>query len=510
MDTEVLVRYGRTCFVALFMFSGSGWGQATGRHLSNEEYLQLQIDSLQTQIQQMKSELDKMRNTKGGAKDANERNVDPSIGSPLDTKSLNGQPVSAGSADVASLREDLGLLSQKVDDQDQTKIESSSRYRVRLSGMFLVNFFGNRGTVDNIENPALPIIPPLADGAGSFGGTIRQTQLGLKVVGPDLLGARTSGDVEMDFAGGFSDSPGGSTVGLPRLRTGTVRLDWKRTSVIAGQDGLFFSPLSPTSFASLEQPPLAYSGHLWGWAPQIRIEHRFTSFAGSEITVTSGILDPISGELPTDGNNRGIGVGEASIEPAFATHISWSKPVHHRPLGFGVGGFRARQHWQASGTGKQTTSWLVSNDWEIPTTRWASISGSLYRGKSIGVFGGGIGQSAIVTDAPDTIGGTNPQFSGLDSIGGWVQLKVQPVPKIEFNTAFGQDNPFARELGSGAAISYAGAPLVRNRTIFSNVIYRPRSDLLFSLEIRRIRGVQEADRSIETANHINMGMGILF
>jgi hypothetical protein len=89
-------------------------------------------------------------------------------------------------------------------------------------------------------------------------------------------------------------------------------------------------------------------------------------------------------------------------------------------------------------------------------------------------------------------------------------LKVQPVRKLEFNTAFGQDNPFVTELRSAIAISYAGASLLCNRTIFSNVIYRPRSDLLFSLELRHIRGVQQIDESSQSANHINLGMGIFF
>jgi hypothetical protein len=95
-------------------------------------------------------------------------------------------------------------------------------------------------------------------------------------------------------------------------------------------------------------------------------------------------------------------------------------------------------------------------------------------------------------------------------MGGWAQLKVRPVREVEFNTAFGQDNPFVTEMRSAIAISYAGASLLRNRTIFSNVIYRPRSDLLFSLELRHIRGVQQIDESRQSANHINVGMGIFF
>jgi hypothetical protein len=511
MGLRVLLRYGYAGLFALLLGPSSVWAQGAAPHSNNEERLQLQIDDLQAQVQQMKSELDELRR-RDATKAPDEAPTKLATNSAhVDVRKPEGQPANPDSPVIESLLEDLDLLNKKIEDEYQTKVESSSRYRVRLSGMFLVNFFCNRGVGDNIENPTLPLVPAVDQSNGNFGGTIRQTQLGLEVVGPDVLGARTSGNVQMDFAGGFADTPSGSTVGLPRLRTGTVRLDWKKTSLVAGQDGLFFSPVSPTSFASLEQSPLANSGNLWGWAPQIRIEHRFSAFAGSQIIVDTGILDPISGELPTDGNNRDFGVGEASLQPALATHIGWSKSVFHKPLTIGVGGFRGRQIWQASATGTHMTSWLVSTDWEIPTTRWTSISGSFYRGKSIGVFGGGIGQSAVVTDTSAAVDGFPVQhYSGLDSIGGWAQLKVQPFRKIEFNTAFGQDNPFASELRSATTVSYARASLLRNRTIFSNVIYRPRSNLLFSLELRHIRGVQQLDEASESANHINMAMGILF
>jgi hypothetical protein len=51
------------------------------------------------------------------------------------------------------VEEDQQLLSGKVDDQYQTKVESASKYRVRLSGIVLFNLFGNSGTVDNQDVP---------------------------------------------------------------------------------------------------------------------------------------------------------------------------------------------------------------------------------------------------------------------------------------------------------------------------------------------------------------------
>ena len=39
-------------------------------------------------------------------------------------------------------------------------------------------------------------------------------------------------------------------MGVLRLRTGIVRFDWADTSIVAGQDSLFFAPLVPTSLAT--------------------------------------------------------------------------------------------------------------------------------------------------------------------------------------------------------------------------------------------------------------------
>jgi len=68
---------------------------------------------------------------------------------------------------------------------------------------------------------------------------------------------------------------------------------------IAGQDNAFISPLSPTSFASLAVPTFGYAGNLWGWIPQVRVEHRFDISDGHNVTVQGGILDNLVASLHT-------------------------------------------------------------------------------------------------------------------------------------------------------------------------------------------------------------------
>ncbi len=54
---------------------------------------------------------------------------------------------------VTKLEDNQELTDAKVLDQSQTKVESGSKYRVRLSGMVLLNAFETRGSVDNLDFP---------------------------------------------------------------------------------------------------------------------------------------------------------------------------------------------------------------------------------------------------------------------------------------------------------------------------------------------------------------------
>jgi len=405
---------------------------------------------------------------------------------------------------AASLQEEYDLLSGKVDEQYQTKVESASKYRVRLSGIILLNLFSNGGTVDNIDNPSLAYERPDGAAHGSFAATLRQSQIGLEVFGPDLIGAKTRADLQMDFAGGFNRAPNGVNFGLMRLRTGTMHLDWAKTSVVGGQDGLFFSPESPTSFASLAEPALSYTGNLWAWTPQVRVEHRWSAGENSNFVVQGGILDPLTGEVPPSGYYRQPGPGEASRQPAYATRVAWTYNLFGQPLRIGVAGYYSRQNY---GFERNVDGWAGITDWEVPLGHKLSLNGELYRGSAIGGIGGGIGRSVLFSGNP---GLESTLVRPLNSVGGWAQLKYRPVSKLEFNGAFGQDNPFASDVRAFSNAQSTGDPtLIRNQGSFANVIYRPRSDLLFSAEYRHLRTFNIFDQSYN-ADQVNLSMGVLF
>jgi hypothetical protein len=404
---------------------------------------------------------------------------------------------------VASLEESTQLVNSKVDDQYQTKVESASKYRVRLSGIVLLNLFNSHGATDNQDFPSYVTGP--SPGTGTFGATMRQSEIGLEVFGPNLVGAKTSASLQADFAGGFPETWNGVDSGIFRLRTASMRMDWKNTSLVVGQDTAFFSPLTPTSFASLAVPAFNYAGNLWAWTPQVRMEHRFALSQDQSVLIEGGIMDNLTGEFPGNSYFRVPGPGELSRQPAYAVRTAWTHTLFGQPLAFGAAGYYSRQDWTFN---HNIDGWAGMADWQIPLAPRVSFSGEFYRGRAIGGIGGDIGQS-VVFDGNPTYAST--PVRGLDTIGGWSQLKFKLTNTIEFNAAAGVDNPTASEVRAAeASVGYLGSPLlIQNRGILANVVFRPRSSLLFSAEYSRLR-TSELYEVSNSADQFNLMMGILF
>jgi hypothetical protein len=422
-------------------------------------------------------------------------------------RASEGRPAaSQGSTEarLSKLEEDQQLLSAKVDEQYQTKLESASKYRVRFSGIALLNLFSNQGSVDNLDVPTWATPRNAEATNGSFGATVRQSSLGLEVFGPRVAGARSSGELQFDFFGGFPATWDGTTAGLVRMRTATLRLDWARTSIVGGQEAPFFSPLSPTSLASLGTPALAYAGNLWTWTPQLRMEHRFALADESSLTLQAGVLDPLTGEVPASQFFRTPTAGEAARQPAYAARIAWNRTAFGLPLTLGAGGYYSRQDW---GFHRHVDAWAGTADWSVPLGSLFSLTGEFYRGRAIGGLGGALARSVLFS-GPEY----NPASSvlGLNTLGGWAQLKFKPLAKLEFNGAFGEDYPSDEDLHRFASPeSYNFAGLAQNQGMFVNGIYHARSNLLLSLEYRRLHTWIISKPSVR-AGQVNLSAGVLF
>lgn len=175
-----------------------------------------------------------------------------------------------------------------------------------------------------------------------------------------------------------------------------------------------------------------------------------------------------------------------------------------QPFTIGAAGYFNRQDY---GYGRVVNGWAGMTDWNLGIGPHFALSGEFYRGAAIGGLGGGIGRSVLFSDQPSY---SSSLLEALDAAGGWAQLKARVTPKLEFNAAFGEDSPFASDVRLYPySQSYFDPTLARNQAEFGNVIYRPRSDLLFSAEYKHLQTFNITNDKY-SAGQINLVMGVLF
>jgi len=472
------------------------------------QQLRQMISELREENQVSRAEMRELREELKSTRSELEKLAAGATGTQNPTVASTSAPAEQEKADqklesrVEHLEDSQALLSDKVTEQYQTKVEAASKYRVRLSGIVLMNAFRNQGTSDNFDYPDFAQAAP-GQPQSSFGATLRQSELGLEAFGPNLAGAKTSANVYLDFAGGLPSTPNGVDFGTVRLKTASLRLDWENTAVVAGQDSLFISPLTPTSFASLATPAFAYAGNLWGWIPQIRVEHRFALTDEQKFTIQAGVLDNLTWDMPSDPFYRYAGAGEQSGQPAYAARTAWSHTVGNHELSVGTSGYYSRQNWSS---GRFVDGWAGMTDWQIPLTQRWILSGEFYRGRGAGGIGAGIGRTVLYGSSSYAV----TPIRGADSAGGWSQIKWQITPKVEMNGVFAEDDLFTGDVRGFALDQNNSGPILgRNRGGLGNLIYRPKSDLILAAEFRRLRSFPVYSNSLVT-NQLNLAVGILF
>ena len=409
--------------------------------------------------------------------------------------------------ELAALRDTLGqdqeLLNARVQEHEQTKVESGSKYSVRLSGLVLLNMVSTRGSVDSLDLPLAAREPDAATASG-FGMSVRQSAIGLEVFGPRVGGAKTRADLGLDFFGGFPITADGLSAVRPRLRTANVKLSWDTVSIAAGQDTPFFSPQSPSSLLGTAYPALSSSGNLWTWTPQVYVEAHRPLSNGARVTIAGGLLDPFTGEAPGSEYDRLPTAGERSRVPAVAIRAGVQTAGEESRGDFGAGAYYARQNW---GFGRTVGAWAATADWDVALGRWVGVSGEAYRGRSIGGLGGGLSTS-VLFDGSESLAAS--AVIPVESTGGWVQLKVAPSNRLEFNGAWGTDRPSCSSAPRCAqAAAFAPSRMRRNATASLNTIFHVRSNVLFSVEYRRLR-TTGADHVHWLADHFSLNTGIAF
>jgi hypothetical protein len=473
------------------------------------EQTQVELAQSRSEIQQLRASLqqvlDRMNAATPRGAAASASNSAPSDSSASAAAQTKSDESHAAPAKIS--QDDWDILNARIDEQRQIKVESGSRFRLKLSGLALFNAFAGFGQVDNVELPAIAVPRFYGYSDGNVGASVRQSIVGLTGIGPTVFGARTSADLQMDFFGGVPNSYGATSAGLAEVRLARIRLDWKDTSVVAGLDYPFFSPNLPTTYMSVVVPGFASAGNLWNWTPTIRVEHRFGGPLAA-FKVEAGFLDPSSSiYISADANPRVVSPTENSRQPTYAVRVSAGTKSEERPAIIGFSGMYSPQRFVF---GYSVAGWAGTLDWRFSLLPHTELNGEFFTGHGLDGFGGVPLSPLRPTDPFEYAAVTAPELANMGVIGGWSQFKVRVNARNEFNVAAGTGGRHSDDLRQAAANNYFISTVpARNQMMFVNYVFRPRSDLLFSVEYRRLR-TYEVNGPPASAGQLGLAMGFLF
>jgi uncharacterized coiled-coil protein SlyX len=436
---------------------------------------QEKMQAYQKQLMELQQQLTALRQQMIAEKSAPPASQEPAITA---TGSTEATPESQ--ATLGEIRERQAIEESQIATHDVSKVETESKYPLKVTGLLLFNGFVNTRQVDVSASPAYA-----APGPGSTGLSLRQTVLGLDARGPQWFNAASHADLRVDFFADAAQSNYAAS-GVLRLRTAHATLDWQNTEAFVELDRSILAPNQPSSLVAVAQPELAWAGNLWNWNPQIGVSHQFAVSDASRIKAQAALIDTYDPQLPGATSISSVTQTERSRWPGTEVRIAFQHGKSGGGPEIGAGGYFSPHR---TADGNRFDAWAGTMDMRLPLGKYFEVTTNAYRGQALA----GLGAGGYV-NYYDLYSGSTEIAHALDDVGGWAQFKARAGQRVEMNVGFGTDNPFANEIhaallstnGSSETSSSSYPGLARNRSFFSNVIYSPSAYLLFSLEYKRL------------------------
>jgi hypothetical protein len=369
----------------------------------------------------------------------------------------------------------VDILQARVQELSQTKVESPQKFPVRLTGMALFNAFANSSKATGGAD--YPVVASATDGPGHSGANVRQTIIGLEFSGaPTLWGGHAHGSIYTDFFAGATNS-------AMRIRTVEVGIDWKTRSIAAGLEKPIFNPREPASLAQVGISPLTGAGNLWLWIPQVRVEQEF------RFNSTTGVRAQI-GAIQT----REIGPYEGTVTPEGARPGAEGRfNFHHsfdddRRLEFATGFHVSATH----AAGFSIPSSLYSFDWFYNPLKRVEFSGAFYSGQNVAHLGSGTRQGYAIYGRY-----SHP----IDSAGGWGQITLHTLPRLDFHFFTGQVDDRNSQLDRGS--------IGKNLLYGGNAYFHIAPNVIVGLESTQLRTMY-IGQGLRINNHYDLALAYLF
>jgi hypothetical protein len=461
------IRYLALCCVALWFCPRWVNGQtAPATVLERLDRLEQENRNLSEEVRALRAEL-------AGVKAAGPVKPGDALQVP-ETSVPTGAATSAATS-AANQEQQLEIQQRRVDEQSQTKVEASQKFPIRLTGMALFNAFMDSKQNGGVDYPVVAA----PTGPGRAGATIRQTIIGLDFEGPGTVwGGKVQGSVYMDL---FAPAPLNSAM---RVRTASIELDWKDRSIMMGLEKPIFNPREPSSLAQVGISPLTGAGNLWLWLPQVRAEQTFHFLASTGVRAQIGVVE--TREL---GSYVGAVAAEAN-RPGLEGRFNFFHNLDdERRLEFAPGFHVSTTH----AGGKAIQSSLYSFDWFFNPWRPVEFTGAFYSGQNVAHLGSGTRQG-FGSDSPGDI-------YAVDSRGGWGQVTLHALRRLDFHLFTGQVNDSSRMLGTGA--------IGKNLLFGGNSYFHLAPNVILALEATQVRTVYLGQGTLIN-NHYDLALAYLF
>jgi hypothetical protein len=233
-------------------------------------------------------------------------------------------------------------------------------------------------TNKNLSGPVLRSNSAAANEFGRFNMTAQSSRFGLKVNGPEILGAKTQGYIEIDFDPSQDGRQSASDSFSPRMRHAWFRLDWPGGwQLLMGQYWGVFCDFYPET---VQDGPLQFHGMATQRIPQIRLTYSTGpwKFAG----LVASPYDPSGDNVTTAFNvlpgSQTTGVagqalwGQNSAFPQFQGQVIYEKDLYGkaafagRPRGFVADFGAGLQHLTYLGGQMNARTWGDDHYTAIP------------------------------------------------------------------------------------------------------------------------------------------------
>jgi hypothetical protein len=399
-----------------------------------------------------------------------------------------GAPSTAARVDALEEKVDLhaGLLSE----QDQVKVEGSQRAPLRVTGMALFDVYANGSNGGNNDYPGVALVN---EGAINSGASLRGSVIGLAFDSPKaILGGQVTGSFLLDMFGGTN--PGSSSLNqtlTPRLRTASVEMQWGSRSILVGQDKTIVSPREPNSLAAHVFSPLAATGNLYGWRPQIRFEQKIGLGANQDFRAQIGAVETFE-DWPL-------------VQPEFVSTLELRRPALEGHFQFGHRFDNDRRFEIGSGFHVSTThvanvsipATVFSVDGFINPVRWLELTGFAFTGQNVGTMTGRMlyGFTILRTSSGEI------QAIPVRQRGGWAQATLLATPRLSFNLQFGLEDPNDDDV--------LAAAIVMNAQYVANAHYRIAPNVVFGGEVSQVRTSYKAGQQPQNT-HYDVYLAYLF